>query len=56
MKTLSKDFFFLQLGVRGGGLVNFLGIFEGESTDGANLDAFAALGAPGLGEGCILVS
>ena len=56
MKALSKDFFFLQLGVRGGGLVNFLGIFEGKSADGADFDAFAALGAPGLGERFVLVS
>jgi hypothetical protein len=46
MKTLSKDFFFLQLGVRGGGLVNFFGIFEGESTHWADFDAFTALGTP----------
>jgi len=45
MKTLRKGFFFLQLGVRGGGLVNFLGILEGEGADRANFDAFSALGA-----------
>jgi len=56
MKTLSKGFFFLQFGVRGGGLVNFLGIFEGESTYGADFHAFSTLGAPGLGERFILVS
>jgi hypothetical protein len=56
METLRKDFFFLQLGVRGGGLVNFIGIFERQGTDGADFDAFATLGAPGFSEGCILVS
>jgi len=56
MKTLSKDFFFLQLGVRGGGLVNFLGIFEDESTYRANFHAFTTLDAPGLGERFILLS
>jgi len=45
MKTVSKGFFFLQFGVRGGGIVNFLGILEGEGADRANFDAFSALGA-----------
>lgn len=45
MKPLSKDFFFLQLGVRGEGLVNFLGIFDRESTYWADFDTFATLGA-----------
>ena len=45
MKTLRKGFFFLQLGVRGGGLVNFLGILEGEGAYGADFHTFATLGA-----------
>jgi hypothetical protein len=46
MKTLRGGFFFLQFGVRGGGPVNFVGIFESEGADGADFDAFAALIAP----------
>jgi hypothetical protein len=45
MKTLRKDFFFLQFRGREGGLVNLLGIFEREGADGADFDAFATLGA-----------
>jgi hypothetical protein len=56
MKTLRKDFFFLQFRGREGGLVNLLGIFERQSADGANLDAFATLDAPRPGERFILVS
>ena len=46
----------LQFGVRRGEVANFFGIFEGEGAHWADFDAFATLGASGLGEGFILVS